>query len=86
MANSMLRILTFIILGLAASAWLWVVTAVLLATQDGNSALDFLFIAVTGAILLVFALPAFILALKRKLLWLAPFLALLSLTGVALVA
>ncbi len=82
----MLRTLTLIILGLGAVAWLWVVTAILLVTQGGNSGFGFMVAAIVSAVFLAFALPALILALKRKFLWAAPFLAVLALLGVVLVA
>ena len=82
----MLRILILFIIGLATAAWLWVIATVVLATWDVGLGIGFTVIAITSTIFLVFALPAFILALRKKLLWLALILALLSLIGVALVA
>jgi hypothetical protein len=81
----MLRILTLIIIGLATAGWLWVVATVVIATRDGGLGFGFPVIPITSAVFLIFALPALVLALKRKLLWLALTLALLSLVSVVLV-
>lgn len=81
----MLRIATFIVLGLATVAWLSFVGAILL-TSEGELGFGFAVIGVTSLTFLAFALPAVILAWKRKLLGLALALAILSLVATVLVA
>lgn len=81
----MLRIATFIVLGLATVAWLSFVGAIIL-TSEGELGYGYAVIYVTGRTFLAFALPAVFLAWKGKLLGLALALALLSLVATVLVA
>jgi hypothetical protein len=82
----MLRTTILIILCLATTAWLWVLAAALLSTGEEEEIVNLVVSIVTGAAYLAFALPAFVLALKRKLMWLGLALALLSLASVVLLA
>jgi hypothetical protein len=83
----MLRTVIFTIVGLATAVWLSFVVTVSIAPSDlVGRGWAIAFVAIPSAAFLVFALPAFILALKRKLLGLALTLALLSVISVVLVA
>jgi len=81
----MLRIATFIMIGLAAAAWLWFTAVVIFVGQPGTG-IGFAVIGVTDTTFLASALPALILAWKGKLLRLALALALFSLIATALFA
>ncbi|WP_134499536.1 hypothetical protein [Microvirga pakistanensis] len=82
----MLRIFTLFVLGIATAAWFWAVVVAGPVMQRSVMGIGFATIAITTAVVLAFALPAFILALRRKFLWLALLLAMLSLFRVAFVA
>ena len=82
----MLRAFILIILGLGTTAWLSLVTVLLAHSNPMGEGIVIALVAIPSAVFLVFALPAFILALKRSSLGLALALALLSLVSLALVA
>jgi hypothetical protein len=82
----MLRTVILIIIGLAMAAWLWVLIAAFLAMREGGMGLGIAAPMATGVAFVVFAMPAFLLAVNKRLLWLALVLALLSLISVILVA
>jgi len=84
LAKPMLRIATFIVIGIAAAAWFLFVMAFIHVAEPGPG-ISFAAIGVTSAAFLVFALPALILAWGRKFLGLALALALLSLAAIVLV-
>ncbi|WP_262028807.1 hypothetical protein [Microvirga sp. Mcv34] len=75
----MLRVITLILLGLQTTVWLWFLTTLFLINPDTSDiGWTGAFIALPLTIFIAFALPALILALKRKMLWLALALTLLS--------
>jgi hypothetical protein len=80
----MLRIIILIILALATAAWLWVAVEVL-TMRDGDTGLGVAALIIPGAAFLVFALPAFLLAIRGRHLGVALSLALLSIVSAVLV-
>lgn len=83
----MLRTFTLIIVGLVTAFWLWMV-AIAVLTNWGPEENGFaMAIAMVASVpFLVLALPALLLAFKRKFVGLALALALFSLVSIALVA
>ncbi|WP_243368387.1 hypothetical protein [Microvirga solisilvae] len=74
----MLRNIILIILALQTAAWIWFLTILFLNRPDSTDmGWTVVIAAIPITVFIVFALPALILALKRKWLWLALALALL---------
>jgi hypothetical protein len=86
MSEPMLRTVVLTFIGFAAAVWLWVLIAAFLATREGGMGIGIAAPMATGVAFVVFGIPAFLLALNKRLLWLALVLALLSLISVILVA
>ncbi len=81
----MLRTFILIIVSLVAAFWLWIVAIAFLTNlgpQENGFTVALAIMA--SAPFLAFTLPALFLALKRRLLWLALVLALLSLVSLVL--
>ena len=83
----MLRAVTLIIVGLVTAAWLWIVVIAVLTNLGAEESGFAVALALAPSIpALAFALPALVLALRRRLPGLALGLALASLVSVVLVA
>ncbi len=77
-SRPMLRNIILIILALQTAAWIWFLTILFLNRPDSTDmGWTVVIAAIPITVFIVFALPALILALKRKWLWLALALALL---------